>query len=134
MRTAKQEAFVEEYCKSGNAAQSAIKAGYSEKVAKQKGYLLKEQFAREIEDKTKKMLQDCVPGALAQLQNLSSGAISEAVRLGAVKDILDRAGYKPVERVDQTISHAEMSNEELMRELKALTGSTEVEEIPQLVN
>ena len=111
MRTAKQEAFVEEYCKSGNAAQSAIKAGYSEKVAKQKGYLLKEQFAREIEEKTKKMLQDCVPGALAQLQNLSSGA-----------------------RVDQTISHAEMSNEELMRELKALTGSTEVEEIPQLVN
>ena len=132
MRTAKQEAFVEEYCKSGNAAQSAIKAGYSEKVAKQKGYLLKEQFAREIEEKTKKMLQDCVPGALAQLQNLSSTAISEAVRLGAVKDILDRAGYKPVERVDQTISHAEMSNEELMRELQALTGSTET--IPELVN
>ena len=132
MRTAKQEAFVEEYCKSGNAAQSAIKAGYSEKVAKQKGYLLKEQFAREIEEKTKKMLQDCVPGALAQLQNLSSTAISEAVRLGAVKDILDRAGYKPVERVDQTISHAEMSNEELMRELQALTGSTET--MPELVN
>ena len=132
MRTAKQEAFVEEYCKSGNAAQSAIKAGYSEKVAKQKGYLLKEQFAREIEEKTKKMLQDCVPGALAQLQNLSSTAISEAVRLGAVKDILDRAGYKPIERVDQTISHAEMSNEELMRELQALTGSTET--IPELVN
>jgi len=132
MRTAKQEAFVEEYCKSGNAAQSAIKAGYSEKVAKQKGYLLKEQFAREIEEKTKKMLQDCVPGALAQLQNLSSTAISEAVRLGAVKDILDRAGYKPVERVDQTISHAEKSNEELMRELQALTGSTET--IPELVN
>jgi len=132
VRTAKQEAFVEEYCKSGNAAQSAIKAGYSEKVAKQKGYLLKEQFAREIEEKTKKMLQDCVPGALAQLQNLSSTAISEAVRLGAVKDILDRAGYKPVERVDQTISHAEKSNEELMRELQALTGSTET--IPELVN
>ena len=132
MRTAKQEAFVEEYCKSGNAAQSAIKAGYSEKVAKQKGYLLKEQFAREIEEKTKKMLQDCVPGALAQLQNLSGTAISEAVRLGAVKDILDRAGYKPIERVDQTISHAEKSNEELMRELQALTGSTET--IPELVN
>ena len=132
MRTVKQEAFVEEYCKSGNAAQSAIKAGYSEKVAKQKGYLLKEQFAWEIEEKTKKMLQDCVPGALAQLQNLSSTAISEAVRLGAVKDILDRAGYKPVERVDQTISHAEKSNDELMRELQALTGSTET--IPELVN
>ena len=51
------------------------------------------------------------------------------MRLGAVKDILDRAGYKPVERVDQTISHAEMSNEELMKELKALTETT-----PELVN
>ena len=134
MRTAKQEAFVEEYCKSGNAAQSAIKAGYSEKVAKQKGYLLKEQFSREIEEKTKKMLRDCVPGALAQLKNLSDSAISEAVKLGAIKDILDRAGYKPVERIDQIISHADKSTQELERELEALIGVTQVEEIPELVN
>jgi phage terminase small subunit len=134
VRTPKQEAFVEEYCKSGNAAQSAIKAGYSEKVAKQKGYLLKEQFSREIEEKTKKMLRDCVPGALAQLKNLSDSAISEAVKLGAIKDILDRAGYKPVERIDQIISHADKSTQELERELEALIGVTQVEEIPELVN
>jgi phage terminase small subunit len=131
MRTEKQEAFVEEYCKSGNATQAAIKAGYSKNVAKQKAYKLKEQFSKEIEDRTKKLLQDSVPVALAQLKKLSSDAVSEAVQLGAIKDILDRTGYKPTERVEQTITHADKSTEELERELEALTGSTDIEQVPE---
>ena len=134
MRNEKQETFIEEYCLTGNAAKSAIKAGYSAKIAKQRGYKLKEQFSREIEERSKKMLRDCVPGALAQLKNLSDSAISEAVKLGAIKDILDRAGYKPVERIDQIISHADKSTKELERELEELIGVTQVEEIPELVN
>ena len=134
MRNEKQETFIEEYCLTGNAAKSAIKAGYSAKIAKQRGYKLKEQFSREIEERSKKMLRDCVPGALAQLKNLSDSAISEEVKLGAIKDILDRAGYKPVERIDQIISHADKSTQELERELEALIGVTQVEEIPELVN
>ena len=134
MRNEKQETFIEEYCLTGNAAKSAIKAGYSAKIAKQRGYKLKEQFSREIEERSKRMLRDCVPGALAQLKNLSDSAISEAVKLGAIKDILDRAGYKPVERIDQIISHADKSTQELERELEALIGVTQVEEIPELVN
>ena len=134
MRTIKQDAFIEEYCMSGNAAKAAVKAGYSEKVAKQQGYKLKEQFAKEIEERTKKMLQDSVPGALSNLKTLSTEAISEAVKLGAIKDILDRAGYKPAERIEQSISHSDMSTDELRRELEALTGSSEPEVVPELVN
>jgi len=134
MRTEKQEAFVEEYCKSGNATQAPIKAGYSKNVAKQKAYKLKEQFSKEIEDRTKKLLQDSVPVALAQLKKLSSDAVSEAVQLGAIKDILDRTGYKPTERVEQTITHADKSTEELERELEALTGSTDIEQVPERLN
>ncbi len=134
MRTIKQDAFIEEYCMSGNAAKAAVKAGYSEKVAKQQGYKLKEQFAKEIEERTKKMLQDSVPGALSNLKTLSTEAISEAVKLGAIKDILDRAGYKPAERIEQSISHSDMSTDELRRELEALTGSSEPEAVPELVN
>ena len=133
-RTFKQEVFIEEYCLTGNAAKAAVKAGYSEKVAKQRGYKLKEQFAYQIEERTKKMLQDSVPGALSHLKTLSTDAISEAVKLGAIKDILDRAGYKPTERIEQTISHAEKSTDELQRELEALTGSSDPEKIPELVN
>ena len=80
------------------------------------------------------MLQDSVPGALSNLKTLSTEAISEAVKLGAIKDILDRAGYKPAERIEQSISHSDMSTDELRRELEALTGSSEPEAVPELVN
>jgi hypothetical protein len=57
------------------------------------------------------------------LKNLSEGAESESVRLGAVKDILDRAGLKPTEKIKQEVSHVEeKSTEELQRELEALVG------------
>lgn len=122
MRTDKQEAFVEHFCLTGNAAKAAEVAGYSKATAKQKGHQLKNQFSREIEERTKKMIADFVPGALFQLKNLSEGAESESVKLGAVKDILDRAGYKPTEKIEQQISHGEKSTDELMKELNALVG------------
>ena len=37
-------------------------------------------------------------GALATVRRLSSGAKSEYVQLEASKDLLDRAGYKPIDR------------------------------------
>ena len=127
-------AFVEAYCQTGNASKSAIQAGYSEATAKQKGHELKNQFKNEIEDRIKKMVQDSIPAALSQISALAQTATSEQVRLNASKDILDRAGLKPAERIEQSISHDDKSIDELKRELEALTGSTEVEEIPQLVN
>ena len=86
--TDKQELFIEQYCLSGNAARSAELAGYSS--PKQRGYELKNKFAFEIEERTRKLIQDCVPGALSQLKSLSEDAERESVRLGAVKDILDK--------------------------------------------
>ena len=81
MRTEKQETFIEQYCLTGNAAASAELAGYSS--PKQRGYELKNKFASDIEERQKKMLQDCVPAALAQLQTLVVSAESESVKLGA---------------------------------------------------
>ena len=133
MRTVKQETFIEQYCLHGNAAKAASTAGYSH--PKQRGHELKNQFEAQIEERTKKMIMDCVPGALTQLKSLSEGAESESVRLGAVKDILDRAGLKPTEKVHTEISHVETaSTDELKRELEALTGSSSISEIPDLVN
>jgi phosphopentomutase len=57
------------------------------------------------------------------LQRLAEEAESESVRLGAVKDILDRAGLKPTEKIQQEISQVEQkSTEELQKELEALLG------------
>jgi len=69
-----------------------------------------------------------------QISALAQTATSEQVRLAASKDILDRAGLKPADKIEQKISHDEKSTDELRRELEALTGTTEPELIPQLVN
>jgi len=135
LRTEKQEAFIEAFCLTGNAAKAAEMAGYSEKASKQKGYALKKQFAEEIAEKTRDMMRDAVPGVLAKLHELMEESSSDAVKLGAIKDFLDRAGLKPVERVEQKVSHVESSSlDELRRELEALTGSSEPEELPELMN
>ena len=81
------------------------------------------------------MIQDCVPGALTQLNELAQNAESESVRLGAVKDVLDRAGLKPTEKIRQEISHVEQSStDELQRELEALMGTSDVSKIPEVLN
>ena len=135
MRTEKQEAFIEAYCLTGNAAKSAEMAGYSEKASKQKGYSLKKQFSEEISEKTREMMADAIPAVLAKLHELMDQSSSDAVKLGAIKDFLDRAGLKPVDRVEQRVSHVESASlDELRRELEALTGSSEPDEIPRIMN
>ena len=117
--TERQDKFIEHYPITGNATDSAIKAGYSEKTAKQKGYELKNLLRDEINDQTQKVLADKIPSSLHFLSELAEKAESESVRLGAIKDLLDRAGLKPVERIEQT-NIEQMSNEEIQRELDAL--------------
>ena len=114
-----QDKFIEHYVLTGNATQSAIHAGYSEKTAKVKGSQLKAQFTNEIHEATQKLHADKVPAGLRWLSELAESAESESVRLGAVKDLLDRAGLKPVERIETTTIES-MSKEEIERELDAL--------------
>jgi hypothetical protein len=62
-------------------------------------------------------------------------ATSEQVRLQAAKDIMDRAGLKPTERIEQVT--IEKSTDELRKELAQLVGSVtepEEEEIPQTLD
>ena len=135
MRTDKQELFIESYCQSGNAKKAAIMAGYSENTATQKGYYLKNKFAKEINEKTRQMIQDSVPAAINQMRVLADSAESESVRLAANKDLLDRAGLKPTERVETQISHVEQaSTDELVRELEALTAESQPELPEVLIN
>jgi len=119
MKTSLQEKFVENFCRSGNATQSAIDAGYSEHSAKHKGYQLTKQFAGDITEKTQKLVAEIMPSALSELRNLVINAESESVKLGAIKDVLDRAGLKPVERIEQT-NVEQMSTSDIQKELDAL--------------
>jgi len=119
MMTPQQQKFIDHFVLTGNASQSAVDAGYSAKTARQKGHELKNLYRTEIVQATQKLLTDQVPAGLRWLSELAESAESESVRLGAIRDLLDRAGLKPVERVETTTIE-KMSTEEIERELNAL--------------
>jgi len=119
MITPQQQKFIDHFVLTGNASQSAVDAGYSAKTARQKGHELKNLYRTEIVQATQKLLTDQVPAGLRWLSELAESAESESVRLGAIRDLLDRAGLKPVERVETTTIE-KMSTEEIERELNAL--------------
>ena len=83
----RQERFIEYFVATGNATQSAIRAGYSEKAASARGYELKNRYQAEIEKKTRAAIRSLVPGALAQLKSLALEGESEAVRFQATRAI-----------------------------------------------
>lgn len=116
--------FVTEYIKSGNATQSAILAGYSEKTAYSQGSrLLKNGEVQQYLNKTKQNLnrdlrqifaEDAVEayGVLKMIM-LKEDALDKD-RIAAAKDILDRGGYKPVERL---VADVTQSFEDQLRDL-----------------
>jgi phage terminase small subunit len=117
--TEKQDKFIETYVLTGNATKAAVVAGYSEKTAKVKGSQLKSQLQSEIQKETQKILADKIPSSIKWLTDLAESAESESVRLGAIKDILDRAGLKPIDKIETTTMD-QMSNEDIKKELAAL--------------
>ena len=72
--TEMQEAFIENFSQTGNAKQSAIKAGYSEATAEQQGHNLKKQLSHEIDEATKKLMSSHVPLAVEKLKDLISNS------------------------------------------------------------
>ena len=56
------------------------------------------QIRFDIEEEKKNSLKGYAVTALHHLRHLVENASSEAVRLGAIKDVLDRAGFKPIDR------------------------------------
>ena len=137
VNTEKQAKFIEQFVLHGNATRAAIEAGFSSKTAEQKGYELKTRFVNEITVATRKAIIDGVPSALAQLKTLSLEAESESVRLQACKDVLDRAGLKPTDRIENVT--IEKSTDELRRELDSLMAmeegfSDEDDEVPAQLN
>lgn len=70
----KQQTFVDEYIKTGNAYQSAIRAGYSEKYAKSSSHKLLENVGikAEIDKRMEKLKKDTIADQDEILQYLTS--------------------------------------------------------------
>jgi hypothetical protein len=54
-----------------------------------------------VKEAAQRRLQELVMPAITTLHRLVQSAETDAVALGAAKDILDRCGFKPSEKVEQ---------------------------------
>ena len=104
----KQIKFVEAYLKDGNATQAVIDAGYNVKsrdVAKTQGSVLLKN------EKVWALIENSAETAQSNMLKLANGAKNESVRLGANKDILDRAGFSPVQKTQTTTINIAIDNQ-----------------------
>lgn len=108
----KQLRFVRHYLEIGNATEAAIRAGYNENSAGQVAYRLLQ----------KKHIQDLIleqedeyfgeqKRRFARLANLAQDALEQVTTEGkgmarviAANSILDRAGHKPVDKIESTVN------------------------------
>ena len=125
-RKERDEDFVREYVNNGgNATQAAIAVGVSPASASTVGYRLKSRLTKEIDTEQKAQLQGYASKAISQIQSLAEKAESENVRLKANADLLDRAGWKPIDKqeITETSAIENMTDEELQQELDTLLVS-----------
>jgi len=116
------DAFIKYFAESGNAKQSAIRSGYSEKTAEQQGAYLKKRYANEIFEKQQSMLSSLTPKAIQVLSDvLSDPKCNASTKINAVNSLLDRTGHQTVQ-LHKDVTN-EKSTEELQKELQYLLGT-----------
>jgi phage terminase small subunit len=96
--TKKEKGFVDDWLELGNATRAALK-NYdttNENVAAAIGSINLRK--RKITD----YIESQAAGAALRMRELSQKAKNEQVRFNATKDMLDRAGFKPQDKVDLT--------------------------------
>ena len=121
MITEKQQKFIEYYCETGEQLESARRAGYKDTPALyHQAYKLKRELEPEIVKRMAERFADKAPSALNTINELMLNSDSDAIRLQASKDIMDRAGYKPKDKV--SIEEDKKSVKELEAELVLLVG------------
>jgi len=115
--TDKERVWYEAYMATGNASDAARAIGITTSV-KQYGYAMKTRLKEYIKRDLQAMIGNCGPDALETIYELSKSCEDPNVRLRAAQDLLNRAGYKEIQRVEVTI--ADKSDKELDDEIATL--------------
>jgi hypothetical protein len=105
MRPIVQE-LVEKVANSGmTVAECALALGYEGEDGRKLayGHLATDSAKLYLDDLIRNKMRRVVPKALNNIEELSDTAKSEYVRLQASADILDRAGYQPVQQVQAQV-------------------------------
>lgn len=115
--------FVAHYVETGDHVGAARHAGY--KRPHEQGPRLRKELQDHIAHATRERMGNAAPKALQTLIDLSTSARSEAVKLAAAKDLMDRAGYKPADVVQ--VEHSDKRDDSpraLRAKLQAMLGDT----------
>ena len=118
--TNQRQVFVEDYVHSGDHLEAAKKAGYKDThTLRNQACKLRRECADEISEQLHLNFAEIAPRTLNILSDLAENAESESIRLGTTRDLLDRAGFRPVDRHEIV---RDKSIEELNAQLVSLVG------------
>ncbi len=105
--------------------EAAKKAGYKDThTRRNQACKLRRECAEEITEELHRNFAEIASRALNILTDLSENAESESVRLGVTRDLLNRAGFRPVDRHEIV---KEKAVEELNAQLVGLLGENRAE-------
>ena len=100
--TDQRKQFVEAYCRLGNGTMAAREAGYKDsKSLVNQASKLKRELAAEISEELRSSFMNAAPKALSILMDLAENSASDSVKFQAAKDLLDRAGYRAIDRREE---------------------------------
>ena len=118
--------FVEAYCRLGNGTLAARAAGYKDSPSLvNQASKLKRELSGEISEELRSSFMNAAPNALSILMDLAENSASDSVKFQAAKDLLDRAGFRPVDRREEI--RPQRTPEELEAEIKRLVGTETAE-------
>ena len=124
--TEKRKNFVEAYCRLGNGTLAAKEAGYKDSPSLvNQASKLKRELSSEIAEELTANFMSAPPKALSIVMDLAENSASDSVKFQASKDLLDRAGFRPIDRREEI--RPQRTPEELEAEIKRLVGSETAE-------
>ena len=119
--TEQRKHFVEAYCRLGNGTLAAKEAGYKDSPSLvNQASKLKRELSEEISEELRSSFMNAAPKALSILMDLAENSASDSVKFQASRDLLDRAGFRPIDRREEI--RPQRTPEELEAEIKRLVG------------
>ena len=141
----KMEKFVDFYCQGYSGVESVKLAGYdsdnyntlsaiaSENLTKPK---IKEAISRKKLDLREKFNKEAENAFNTLLEIMNNPKMSGRTRLDAARDLLDRAGYKPSDKVELTgangrpVEYESRATKEVVSRARTLLSKTETTDVP----
>ena len=124
--TEQRKHFVEAYCRLGNGTLAAKEAGYKDSPSLvNQASKLKRELSSEIAEELTANFMSAAPKTLSILMVLAENSASDSVKFHASKDLLDRAGFRPIDRREEI--RPQRTTAELEAEIKRLVGIEKAE-------